>query len=91
VEQGILVAQLYRDGPADVAGVRGATQQVVVGNRRFLIGGDIITAVDNHPIADWNALSAYLELNTQVGQAVTLALLRDGRPLELDVTLAAQP
>jgi S1-C subfamily serine protease len=91
VEQGVLVAQLYRDGPADVAGVRGATQQVIVGNRRFLIGGDIITAVNGHPIADWNALSAYLELNTQVGQTVTLALLRDGQSLELEVSLAAQP
>lgn len=91
VEQGILVAQLYRQGPAAAAGIRGAQQEVIVGNRRFLVGGDIITAINGQPVRDWNALLEYLELNTQVGQVVTLTVLRDGRPLEVDVTLAAQP
>lgn len=91
VDQGVLVAQLYRGGPADVAGVRGAEQQVIVGNRRLLVGGDIITAVNGVPVEDWNGLLQYLEFETEVGDVVTLTLLRGGTEMGLDVTIAAQP
>ena len=50
VERGVLVAQLARGGPADAAGVRGAQQEVIVGNRRVLAGGDIITHLDGREI-----------------------------------------
>lgn len=90
VERGILVAQLIRGGPADVAGIRGAQQQVIIGNRRILAGGDIIVAIDGVEVTDWNGLQEYLELNTRVGETVMLSLLRDGQPLELRLTLAAE-
>jgi len=90
VERGVLVAQLSRGGPADAAGVRGAQQEAVVGNRRVLAGGDILTHLDGREIADWNALLEYLELNKRVGDRLTLSLLRDGQPLTLEATLAAE-
>ncbi len=90
VERGVLVAQLGRGGPADAAGVRGAQQEVIVGNRRVLAGGDIITHLDGREIADWNGLLEYLELNKQVGDPITLSLLRDGQPLTLEATLGAE-
>ena len=55
------------------------------------IGGDIITAINGQVVRDWNSLLEYLELHTQVEQTVTLSVLRDGQPLEVEVTLAAQP
>jgi len=82
---------LYRGGPAAEAVVHGAQRQIIAGHRPLLIGGDIITAVNGAAIDDWNSLSEFLELNTQVGDRVTLTLVRDGRPLELELTLAAQP
>lgn len=91
VEQGVLVAQLYRDGPAVAAGIQGAQQQVIVGNRRFLIGGDILTAINGTPVTTWNNLSQYLELNTQVGDSIRLSILRDSQTLDVELTLAAQP
>jgi S1-C subfamily serine protease len=90
VERGILVAQLYRGGPAQEAGIRGAQQEAIIGNQRILIGGDIIVAIDGKDIPDWNRMLEYLELNTQVGDVVTLSLLRDGRPLDFELTLAAE-
>jgi S1-C subfamily serine protease len=90
VDNGVLVAQLARGGPADAAGVRGAQREAIVGNRRVLAGGDILTHLDGRAIADWNALLEYLELNKRVGDPVTLSLLRDGQPLTLEVTLAAE-
>lgn len=91
VQRGILVAQLYRDGPAVRAGVRGASQEVILGNRRYLVGGDIITAVDDQPVNDWDSLTRYLELHTAVGDMITLSLLRNGRPLTAELTLLPQP
>lgn len=90
VERGVLVAQLARGGPADAAGVRGAQQEVIIGNRRVLAGGDIITHLDGQPIADWNGLLEYLQLNKRVGEPVMLSLLRDGQPLEVEATLGAE-
>lgn len=90
VEEGVLVAQLYRRSPAVEAGIRGAQRETIVGNRRFLIGGDIITAIDGVAISDWNRLTEYLELNTVVGDKVVLSLLRDDEPIQLEVTLGAQ-
>jgi S1-C subfamily serine protease len=91
IEQGVLVAQLYRQGPAVDAGIRGAQDQVIIGNQRILVGGDIITAVNGTPISDWNDLTEVLELNTKVGESITLTLLRDGQPLDLTLMLDAQP
>ncbi|RMG98447.1 MAG: PDZ domain-containing protein [Chloroflexi bacterium] len=91
VERGVLVARLYRNGPAIEAGIQGAQREVIVGNRRFLIGGDIITAVNDTPIRDWNALSEYLELHTHVGETITLTILRDGQTLKIPLILQAQP
>ena len=91
VERGILVAQLYRNGPAAAAGIRGATGEYIVGNRRYLLGGDIITAVNGESVTDWNGLSEYLELNTAVGDELTLSLMRENQLLEAKLTLVAQP
>ncbi|MCB9418224.1 MAG: trypsin-like peptidase domain-containing protein [Ardenticatenaceae bacterium] len=91
VKKGVLVAQLYREGPASDAGIQGAQDQIIIGNQRVLVGGDIITAVNGTPITSWNNLTEYLELNTEVGQIITLSLLRNGQPLEQTLTLATQP
>jgi S1-C subfamily serine protease len=91
VDEGILVAQLYHNGPAAVAGIRGATNEVIIGNRRYLIGGDIITAVNGRPIADWSDLSEYLELHTAVGDEITISLLRDVQQIDTSLTLSTQP
>jgi S1-C subfamily serine protease len=90
VQRGLLVARLYRSSPADRAGLRGATREVIVGNRRLLAGGDILTAVDETAVRDWDSLQEYLEQNTRVGQMVTLTLLRDGQELKKTATLAEQ-
>lgn len=91
VENGILVAQLYRNGPAFNAGIQGANEEIVIGNRRILIGGDILTAIDDKPITDWNSLLQYLELKTSVGDTVRVEIMRADQTLEIPVRLAAEP
>jgi S1-C subfamily serine protease len=91
VSEGLLVAQLYRDSPAVAAGLRGAQRRVVIGNRLVLVGGDIILAIDGHPLKTWDELDAYLEEQTKIGQKVVLKILRDGKEMSLTVTLAERP
>jgi 2-alkenal reductase len=91
VEEGVLVAQLYRDGPALRAGIRGASRQARIGNQRILIGGDIIVAVNGEPIDDWLSYLEYLELETDVGDMVSLTLIRDGQQMAIDVVVSTQP
>lgn len=91
VEQGLLIARVYRGSPAERAGLRGGTREVVIGKQSVLLGGDIITAIDGQPIQDWDALDEYLEENTQVGDTVELTVVRDGRTLTVTLELAEEP
>jgi S1-C subfamily serine protease len=91
VERGLLVARLYQDSPADQAGLRSARREVIVGNRRYLVGGDVITAVDGKPTAKWEDLNSYLEAHTEVGQTITLTIVRDGKEMTVKATLVDTP
>ncbi len=90
-DQGLLIAQLYRDSPAARAGLRGARRELILGNRVILAGGDIITAIDGTPITGMDDLTDYLEEKTRVGQQVTLDVIRDGRKLQITVELEEMP
>lgn len=91
VQRGLLIAQLYPGEAADRADVRGATRRLPIGNGYLLVGGDILTAIDDQPIATRDQLTLYLENNKRVGETVTLSLLRDGQPITLTATLTARP
>jgi S1-C subfamily serine protease len=90
-ERGVLIAQLYRNGPADAAGIHGAEEEVIIGNRRILVGGDIITAINGEAIRDWLGYLAFLELQTDVGDEITLSIIRQGEEMSVDAALIAQP
>ncbi len=91
VKEGLLIAQLYRDSPAQQAGMRGATDEMIVGNRRWMVGGDIVTAIDGVPLRSWDDLDAYLQERTEVGQTVRLDLLRDGKVMQLQLVVGEEP
>lgn len=90
-QSGLLIAQLYRGSPADQAGLRGAQNETIVGNRRYLVGGDILTAIEGVPLKKWDDLNAYLEEKAAVGQKVALTIVRSGKEQTLNVTLADTP
>jgi S1-C subfamily serine protease len=91
VQSGLLLAQMYQGSPADKAGLRKATDEMLIGNRRYLTGGDILIAVDGTKLSKWDDLSAYLEEKAEVGQTVALKLVRDGKELTIKVTLVDTP
>ena len=53
VQQGVLIEQVLNGGPADDAGIKGATGQATIGGQTVPIGGDIITKVDGSRSPGW--------------------------------------
>jgi S1-C subfamily serine protease len=90
-EQGLLVVEVVPGSSAAQAGIRGSDRAVRIGNARIPLGGDIITALNGEPIADFQELTVYLETKTQVGDSVEVTLIRDGREMTVTVTLAERP
>lgn len=91
VQEGLLIARVYQGSPTEAAGIRTATQQVRFGSRRYMIGGDVLTAIDGALLRSWDDLTIYLDEHTQVGQDVQLTLWRDGQEISLTVTLGEEP
>ncbi|MGC8946826.1 MAG: S1C family serine protease [Anaerolineae bacterium] len=91
VNHGVLISSVEPNGPADRAGLRGGTQTVRALGTTIRVGGDIIIAIDGHPVEDFNDLIAYLVRETEVGQEVTLTILRDGKQMEVSVRLGERP
>jgi len=91
VTQGVLVSAVEPGGPADRAGIRGGTRTVRVLGTTVQVGGDIIIAIDGHPIRDFNELIAYLVRETEVGQVVTVTIVRDGKQMDISVRLGERP
>jgi len=91
VDEGLLVAEVVAGSPAAKAGIRAGDQVVSIGNTRIPVGGDIITAINGEPIANFEELTVYLESETQVGDTVEVTLIRDGQEMKVSVTLAERP
>lgn len=91
VEQGVLVVEAVRGGPAATAGVRGGQRVVSIGNVRLPVGGDIIIALNGEPITSLQDLNVYLESETRVGDTVTATIVRDGQEIDLEITLTERP
>ncbi|OGO05081.1 MAG: hypothetical protein A2Y73_01870 [Chloroflexi bacterium RBG_13_56_8] len=76
VEKGMLIARIASGSPAELAGLRGATSEMVLGNFRILVGGDIIVAIDGSYIESDAARREYLETRTRAGQEIEVTFYR---------------
>lgn len=90
-QRGVLIATITPDSPSDEAGLRGSDKQFEYLGSQVLIGGDIITAIDDEPTPNFEALVSYLARATEPGQEVELTILRDGKTQTVDVTLGVRP
>jgi S1-C subfamily serine protease len=84
---GLLVQQVASGSAADRAGLRGATDAVLVGNARLLIGGDLITEIDGKRVEEQDAVIRVLA-QKHAGDTMDLKVYRNGRTTNLKVTLS---
>jgi 2-alkenal reductase len=91
VEKGAYIVEVYPNTPAEDADLRGYNDEVTVDGRQIPVGGDVITAIDGHPVITFEDILLYLTLNARPGQQVTLTILRDGEYQDVTVTLQRRP
>jgi len=91
VQHGAVVISVTPDSPADKAGLRGSSETVEERGLELEIGGDVIIAIDGQPVRVFDDIVVYLLRSTEVGQKVTLTIIRDGREQSVQVTLAERP
>lgn len=89
-QQGAYIAQVANGGPAEEAGLRGATGTQEIDGREIPIGGDVVVEADGQPIVDFNDLLAYVAFQ-QPGDTIELTVLRDGERQTFTVDLIARP
>lgn len=90
-QRGALVVSVTPNGPAEKAGVHGGAQQSNVNGSQTPVGGDVITAIDGQTVKSFDDVIAYLARSTQVGQTVTLTILRGGQQQNIQVALGVRP
>lgn len=90
-QRGALITEITIDSPADKAGLLGSAKTAKIDGQDVNVGGDIITAADSKPVNDFEDLVAFLARYTVVGQTINLTILRDGKTIEVPLTLEARP
>jgi S1-C subfamily serine protease len=86
VAQGILVARTTNGDSFSEAGIRGGRRTYRVGNRRLILGGDIIVEADGQKVDSIARLKRIVD-NRRPGEAIELKIYRNGRPMTIAVTL----
>lgn len=85
--EGILIVSVVQNSPAEKAGLIGSTQQRMTNGEVKITGGDVITAINGQKLTTYEELVSYMFNNLEVGQRITLNIVRDGKTMSVEVTL----
>jgi S1-C subfamily serine protease len=86
VNEGLMLERVNPGGPAEKAGLRGGDRQAILGMTRILLGGDVVTAIDDHQITGQMDLTLALN-RKRPGDTVKVVYYRGGQKKEAQVTL----
>ena len=89
-QEGVLIHEVVDDSPAAEVGLRSGNQQITINGQQVLIGGDLIVAINDQAISNFDDLSAEID-KYKPNDQVTLTILRDGEPSDVQVTLGKKP
>jgi putative serine protease PepD len=90
VKRGVMIVEVERDGPAEKAGLRGGNRMISVGNANLPVGGDVVVAFEGKTVNTPGELVRVL-IRHYPGDRVTIRILRQGRFMEVPVTLGERP
>ncbi|GAC1617369.1 MAG: trypsin-like peptidase domain-containing protein [Candidatus Acidiferrum sp.] len=86
VQDGLLVEQVTKGGPAAAAGIRGGDREAQAGMRRLMIGGDVIVAIDGKTVANQFDVNIFLN-HKRPGDTSTVTVYRGGKKIDIQVKL----
>jgi S1-C subfamily serine protease len=84
--KGVMVANVIVDSPADKAGLK----EAVYNNKQEIRGADIIIKIDEMTVSRMADIIDYISTK-EVGDIVQFTINRDGKIIDLNVTLASRP
>ena len=91
-QRGALIQTVQPNSPAEAAGIAAGDEDLEIAKGSFIrAGGDIITKINDRDVKGMDDIIAYLSSNTSIGDTITLHLIRDGKEMDVDLTLAARP
>jgi S1-C subfamily serine protease len=90
VEEGVLVNEVVKGGPADQAGVKGGDTSATIEGASFRLGGDIITEVEGEKVAGMEDVINKVNAAAP-GDKMELTVDRDGSVKTITVTLGVRP
>ena len=89
-DSGALVQSVVPGSPADDAGISAGDARVSVAGQQLRVGGDLITAVDGHPVTGMDDVIAAVD-SKQPGDQLELTVERGGDERSVTVELADRP
>ena len=89
-DEGVIVASVVPDSPADQAGLRGGDTQVVVDGESYRLGGDVITKIDGKAVRSTDDVRAGIA-SKEPGDSVEIEVRRDDETTSVTVKLGRQP
>jgi 2-alkenal reductase len=89
-QRGVLVINVQANSPADQAGLLGSSKTAAIDGQEVPVGGDVITTVNGEQVDTVASLRDALQ-QYKPGEEVTLSILRDGKSLDIPVTLGERP
>lgn len=91
VDSGLLVTNVVSGGPADRAGIKGSTRMARLGRYQVPLDGDVIIAINGQKVNNFQDLTVYLETKTNIGDTVSLTILRGGQERVVKIQIGEQP
>ena len=83
----MLITKVVPGSPAAKAGLEAGTTTATINGEPLPLGGDVITAVDGHPIRDFGTLVQTIA-HKHSGDTISLTVYRGATPRTVTVTLA---
>jgi S1-C subfamily serine protease len=90
--KGAAVVSVVENSPADKAGIRGEiVREDFSGRPQIARSGDIITKIDGQTVKSMDDVITLLEENKKVGDKAMLTVNREGKNVDVTVTLEERP